>query len=64
MARCYVLFQMAMKWEMMMKYWRQCENVFLHSPYQDLKGWSLSKKIRITAVLFFVLSLGKLSQLT
>ncbi|CAO1403379.1 unnamed protein product [Diamesa serratosioi] len=55
MARAYSLFQIARKWKMMMKFWAQCENVFLNPPYEDLKGWCLAQKIRFSAVFLILL---------
>lgn len=61
MARAFSLFQMARKWEMIMTFWTQCEKVFLYSPYENLKGWSLSQKIRFLSVLLMLLIFGNLN---
>lgn len=63
MGRAFVLFQMARKWNMFMKFWSQCENVFLHSPYENLKGWSLGRKIRISSVCLVLLLIGNYENL-
>lgn len=54
MVRAAFLFQLAMKWQTIMKYWRAHEEVFLHPPYK-INGWSLKKKL---TTIFVVMIIG------
>lgn len=58
MIRSFLLFHMARKWKTIMKYWTQCEYVFLRPPYKELK-WSLTIRIRIIGVFFILMCCSK-----
>ncbi|KAG5679798.1 hypothetical protein PVAND_009336 [Polypedilum vanderplanki] len=47
MVRSFFIFQMGMKWNLIIKKWRELENVFLYEPYKLIKGWKLSTQIRV-----------------
>lgn len=53
MVRAFLLFRLAMKWHIIMKYWRVKEEVFLHPPYEE-KEWSLKKKLTTVFVIMIV----------
>lgn len=59
MVRGIMLFQMARKWKTIMEVWTQCEYVFLRPPYKELKGWSLSMRIRVIGILIILMSISK-----
>ncbi|CAO1404050.1 unnamed protein product [Diamesa tonsa] len=56
MARAIMLFQMARKWKTIMEVWTKCEQVFLKPPYKELKGWSLSMRIRVIGIFIILMS--------
>lgn len=58
MVRAYIIFFLARKWKVIIKRWRETEDVFLRQPYR-VKGWSLSVRIRVIFVILVVLSIGK-----
>ena len=59
MLRAVLLFQMARKWKKIMTFWTQCEYVFLRPPYKEVKGWSLSMRIRVIGVFFILMSFSR-----
>lgn len=59
MVRAVILFRLARKWKGFIKYWRECEDVFLRAPYR-VKGWSLRRKINIIFFLLAALSMSNL----
>lgn len=57
MVRAWVIFFLARKWKVVIKHWREVEEVFLRPPY-GVKGWSLSTRIRVIFGVLAFLSLG------
>lgn len=52
----HLFFMMARKWNKLIFYWREKEEIFLHPPYKR-HGWHLKWKIRSTAAFFFCLAI-------
>lgn len=58
MIRAFMFFKLAREWRTIIEYWRKCEEPFLRHPYV-VKGWSLTKKIRVVFFVLVSLSLSK-----
>lgn len=58
MVRAYIIFFLARKWKVVIKRWRETEDVFLRHPYR-VKGWSLSARVRVIFAVLAALSLGE-----
>lgn len=62
MIKAMLMFQLGRKWPSIMEKWRNCENVFLQSPYES-NGWKLKKKLRFVAFIFISFVLSKQGKL-
>ena len=57
MVRAWVIFFLAKKWKVVINHWREVEDVFLRHPY-EVKGWSLSTRVRVVFGILAFLSLS------
>lgn len=61
--RGFIFFHLAIKWKKIMSKWRKCEEPFLSAPYR-VKGWNLSRRIRIIFIVLALLGIGEEFYLT
>jgi hypothetical protein len=54
-----IFFRLATKWKKIMRRWKKCEEPFVSAPY-GVRGWSLSRRIRIVFVVLAFLGAGKI----
>jgi gustatory receptor len=59
MVRAFVFFNLARKWNDIMRMWKKCESPFLKPPYK-VNGWSLKMKINAIFIPLAILTLGRL----
>jgi gustatory receptor len=58
MFRAFVFFNLARKWNVIMRLWKKCESPFLQPPYK-VNGWSLKTKIKVIFIPLAILTLSK-----
>jgi hypothetical protein len=58
--RSFIFFHLGMKWRKIMAKWKECEEPFVSAPY-GVRGWNLSRRIRIIFVFLAFFGIGDLA---